>query len=228
MRRVGRGTDTYPRYAHGLGLNARSPRWTARGGTKTDGRAHQSGCQQKLRCMTASIREPTLEPTHHGSVHLIALSREYGAGGSELGLLLGERLGWPVLDRELAHRIAERLHCPCAAVEALDEHAPTLLERIAAAFTVCPSDAPILPDAPSAPDPDTLAKATRAVVLEAARTPPLIVIGHGAACLLQDRRDVLRVRVVAPCVVRVRRVATRKQMSLEQAAADVRRRDLER
>jgi cytidylate kinase len=178
--------------------------------------------------MTASIREPTLEPTHHGSVHLIALSREYGAGGSELGLLLGERLGWPVLARELAHRIAERLHCPCEAVEALDEHAPTLLERIAAAFTVCPSDAPILPDAPSAPDPDTLAKATRAVVLEAARTPPLIIIGHGAACLLQDRRDVLRVRVVAPCVVRVRRVATRKQMSLEQAAADVRRRDLER
>ena len=77
-------------------------------------------------------------------VRLITLSREYGAGGSELGMLLGSELGWPVLDRDLAHRIAERLRCKHTDVEALDEHAPTWLERIAAVFAVVPSEAPIL------------------------------------------------------------------------------------
>jgi hypothetical protein len=31
-------------------------------------------------------------------IRLITVSREYGAGGSELAALLGERLGWRVLD----------------------------------------------------------------------------------------------------------------------------------
>src|SRR5919205_1509748 len=102
-------------------------------------------------------------------VRLITLSREYGAGGSELGMLLGAELGWPVLDRDLAHRIAERLRCKHTDVEALAEKAPSWLERIASAFTVVPSDAPILPEPSNTPDPDVLAGATKAVLLEAVR-----------------------------------------------------------
>ncbi|MDQ3809214.1 MAG: cytidylate kinase-like family protein [Chloroflexota bacterium] len=143
-------------------------------------------------------------------------------------MLLGARLGWPVLDRDLARRIAERLHCAHKDVEALDEHAPTLLERIAKMFTVLPIDAPILPEPSSTPNADALTEAARAVLLEAARMPPLIVIGHGANCLFHSRRDVLRVRVTAPYDVRVRRVAARTGTPLHQAAADVRHRDADR
>jgi cytidylate kinase len=161
-------------------------------------------------------------------IRIITLSREYGAGGSELGLLLGAALGWPVLDRDLAQRLAERLRCKSADVEQHHERAPRFLERIAAAFTVVPSDAPILPELNRAPDPDTLVEATRAVLLEAVRTPPLIVIGHGGNCLLRDRRDVLRVRVTAPYPIRVRRVAKRTGQATPEAGADVRNRDADR
>jgi CMP/dCMP kinase len=161
-------------------------------------------------------------------IRIITLSREYGAGGSELGLLLGTALGWPVLDRDMAQRLAERLRCKSADVERHHERAPRFLERIAAAFTVVPSDAPILPELNRAPDPDTLVEATRAVLLEAVRTPPLIVIGHGANCLLRDRQDVLRLRVTAPYPVRVRRVAKRTGQSVNEAGADVRHRDADR
>jgi cytidylate kinase len=54
------------------------------------------------------------------------------------------------------------------------------------------------------------------------------VIGHGANCLLCDRRDVLRVRVTAPYGVRVRRVARRTGQSVDEAGADVRQRDADR
>ena len=161
-------------------------------------------------------------------VQIVTLSREYGAGGSQLGLLLGSALAWPVLDRDLAERLAKQLRCKSADVEEHHERAPRLLERIAAAFTVVPSDAPILPELSRIPNPDLLFDATRAVLLEAVRTPPLIVIGHGANCLLCDRRDVLRVRVTAPYGVRVRRVARRTGQSVDEAGADVRQRDADR
>ena len=161
-------------------------------------------------------------------IQIVTLSREYGAGGSQLGLLLGSALGWPVLDRDLAERLAEQLRCRSADVEAHHERAPRFLERIAAAFTVVPSDAPVLPELSRLPNPDTLVEATRAILLEAVRTPPLIVIGHGANCLLCDRRDVLRIRVTAPYPVRVRRVARRTGQSVDEAGADVRQRDADR
>jgi cytidylate kinase len=169
-----------------------------------------------------------MDETTRDPIRIITLSREYGAGGSELGSLLSEQLDWPLLDRDLARRIAERLRCRHEDVEALDEHAPTLIERIAVAFSVVPSDAPILPTLPDLPDPDRLVDAIRQVVLEAARTPPLIVVGRGANCLLQDRRDVLRVRATAPYDARVRRVAARTGAPPERAAADVRHRDADR
>lgn len=161
-------------------------------------------------------------------IRLITLSREYGAGGSELGVLLGGALGWPVLDQDLARRIAERLQCSHAEVEKLGERGPRLLERIASAFTVVPSDAPILPELSRTPDPDALAEASRAVLLEAVRTPPLIIIGHGGNCLLAGRPDLVRIRVTAPFDLRVRRVAKRTGSSFPEAAADVRHRDADR
>jgi len=161
-------------------------------------------------------------------IQIVTLSREYGAGGSQLGLLLGSALAWPVLDRDLAERLAKQLRCRSADLEAHHERAPRFLERIAAAFTVVPSDAPVLPELSRSPNPDTLVEATRAVLLEAVRTPPLIVIGHGANCLLCDRRDVLRIRVTAPYPVRVCRVARRTGQSVDEAGADVRQRDADR
>jgi cytidylate kinase len=133
-----------------------------------------------------------------------------------------------VLGAELARRIAERLRCTAADVEAVAEHAPTFLERLAAMFTVVPSDAPILPEPLAGPDPDRLVDATRAVLREAVHSLPLIVIGHGANCLFHGRPDLLRVRVTAPFEVRLRRVAARTGAAPEAAVADVRKRDNDR
>ncbi|MCP5110323.1 MAG: cytidylate kinase-like family protein, partial [bacterium] len=33
--------------------------------------------------------------------HYVAISRTVGSGGSEVAVLLGERLGWPVFDKEI-------------------------------------------------------------------------------------------------------------------------------
>jgi CMP/dCMP kinase len=160
-------------------------------------------------------------------IRLITLSREYGAGGSELGVLLGERLGWPVLDHELVRQLAARLSCDEGDVVAMDEHAPSFLERLAAAATVTAPESRVH-SRPWTTDPDCVAAAAREVLLEAAENPPVIIVGHGGNCLFRGRRDVLRVRVIAPFELRARRVARRKGLSPEQAAAELRRRDGDR
>jgi hypothetical protein len=166
-----------------------------------------------------------MESMNRGPVRLLTVSREYGAGGSELGALLGRELGWRVLDHELVGQLAARCDCAESEVRALSEHAPTLLERLAAAVTA--PEAPTYPP-PWAADPDRLAAAAREALLEASRTPPLIVVGHGSNCLFAGRPDVLRVRVTAPFDVRVQRVAKRTGASPAQAVDDVRRRDTDR
>lgn len=160
-------------------------------------------------------------------IRLITVSREYGAGGSELAALLGERLGWRVLDHELIHQLALRLECEDADIEALSEHPPSFLDRLAASAVVTAPES-AFHTAPWSTDADRLAAVTREVLLEAAEQPPLVVVGHGANCLFRDRADVLRVRVTAPFDVRVRRVLERTGVPPAQAAAAVRHRDADR
>ena len=55
-----------------------------------------------------------------GRTH-VAISREAGTDAGEIARLLGEKLGWEVLDRALLDRIAERLHEPRSMVNPVDE-----------------------------------------------------------------------------------------------------------
>jgi hypothetical protein len=160
-------------------------------------------------------------------VQLITVSREYGAGGSELGVLLGEKLGWPVLDHDLVRQLAARLSCEEGEVVAMDEHAPSFFERLASAATVTAPESRSH-SRPWTADPDCVAAAAREVLLEAARHPPVVVVGHGGNCLFRGRPEVLRIRVVAPFDLRVKRVAGRTGAPPQRAAADVRRRDADR
>ncbi|MFL5460251.1 MAG: AAA family ATPase [Gemmatimonadales bacterium] len=168
------------------------------------------------------MRNARREPTR-----LLTISREYGAGGSEIGVLLGEKLGWLVIDHELVRRLAARLSCDEGDVVAMDEHAPSFLERLAAVATVTAPESRVH-SSPWTTDPDCVAAAAREVLLEAAKNPPAIIVGHGGNCLFRGRPDVLRVRVVAPFDLRVQRVARRTGAPAQRVAADVRRRDADR
>src|SRR4051812_49865671 len=160
-------------------------------------------------------------------IRLITISREYGAGGRELGGLLGSSLGWPVLDHELVRQLAARLSCEEGEVVAMDEHAPSFFERLASVATVTAPESRAH-SRPWSTDPDCVAAAAREVLLEAAQHPPVIIVGHGGNCLFRGRPDVLRVRVVAPFDLRVQRVARRTGAPPQRAAAEVRRRDADR
>lgn len=161
-------------------------------------------------------------------IDVVTIAREYGAGGSELAQALGERLGWPVLDRQLATLVAARLGLDEAAVARMDEHAPTLLARLASAMVVYPPEAPVYVDTSEIPTPDAVADAAREEVLAAAARPPVVIVGHGAQCLLRDRPGTLHLRLVAPVEERAARVRQRLGCDPREAAAQLRRVDDDR
>ena len=160
-------------------------------------------------------------------VDLITISREFGAGGSQLAASLGERLGWRVLDHDIAALVAARLRVPVEDIEAQDEHAPGLLERLGSvALRSNPVFAPSL-EHDGGPEPDDIAEATRQVLIDAARAP-VVIVGHGGQSLFHDRASALHVRLVAPLAQRVRRICTRTSCGDADAVGLARRMDADR
>jgi cytidylate kinase len=160
-------------------------------------------------------------------IDLITVSREFGAGGSDLARMLGERLGWPVLDHELVFRCAKRLNIDTAAVERMHECSPSLLARLSAALLVSPPEAPGI-DTSHLLRIDSIAEAAHDSIREAVEHPPLIVVGHGTQCLFAGRRDALHVRLFAPLEVRITRLRDRYGWNSAVAAAKARQMDEDR
>lgn len=159
---------------------------------------------------------------------LITVSREFGAGGSDLARELGDRLGWPVLDHDIIHRVAERLRMDDETVEHFDEHPPSLLARIANVLIIPQPDLFSFPPTTDVPSHDRIAGATTEVIRRAAEGPPMIIVGHGAQCILAGRPDVLHVRVIAPVGARIRRLAERLNVDPAFAANLLRKADGDR
>jgi cytidylate kinase len=166
--------------------------------------------------------------TEEGEIRLITVSREFGAGGSELAAELGRRLDWPVLDQDIVHRVAERLRLDDKTVERFDEHPPSLLARIATVLVVPQPDLYSFPADGDLPSHDAIAQATRVVIEEMGASPPLIVVGHGAQCIFCNRPEALHVRLVAPVASRLRRIMNRMQVDAAFAGTLIHRADRDR
>lgn len=157
---------------------------------------------------------------------LVTIARQFGAGGSDLAQALGKSLGWPVLDREIIHAAAERLHADEACAANLDEYVASALQKLAKGFALAIPEYAVEPAYDI--DPDDLARATHQVILAAARTVPLIVVGHGVQCLFASRPSALQVRVVAPVPKRAACIAERLKIDPGAATTEVHHRDAQR
>ena len=149
---------------------------------------------------------------------VVTISASFGAGGSIVGPQVAQRLGLPFLDRAIPAAAARRLQIPEAVASALDERAPSVLERLAGALAH--ASAPIGPDPVDMvgeDDPDEFRHATEAVLRQVADTTGAVVLGRCAMVVLGGRPDVLTVRLDGPAERRVAAVVAREKT--DEAAA---------
>jgi len=119
---------------------------------------------------------------------IITISHEMGAGGSEIGMALAQRLGYRYVDQELISEASRRYGLAEEKLSHLDEAKPSLFERF---------------------DAETRRYITvlQTVLYEFAADDNVVLMGRGGQWLLRGVPHVLRIRVMAPFNLRVKRVA---------------------
>ena len=149
---------------------------------------------------------------------LITVSRQYGAGGSEVAARVAHTLGWRVVDNELVERVAARAGLAPEDVAQREERVSTFIERLARTLVAATPELVVPPEAEgTAPEPD-LVRITERVVEEVAAEGRVVLVGRAAPAVLARERDAIHVKVVAPRDWRIRVIAQRLSMPLEEAA----------
>lgn len=168
------------------------------------GRATTAGGSKGVR----AVRGPRM-------MRFVTISRQMGAGGTEIARRLAERTSWALFDHEILESMAGDDRVRQRIYERLDEHDADWLGAMVENLVQgrMPAD-------------DYFPRLTR-TILGIARGGSAIFLGR-AADLILPREDGLRVRVVAPLEQRVERVAGRTHLDVAEARAEVERVDRQR
>ena len=155
---------------------------------------------------------------------VITIAREFGAGGEKVGHMLAERLNLEYLDGKIVDEVARRLKVPTDVVETYDEKTGGLLDRLLRQLATVDFSTPqdvaawTPPHGDMAWDPrKSVLEMTQEIIRRQAATGNAIIVGRGAAYILLDQPEVLRVFLRAPFEYRVTAIADFRK--IDDAAA---------
>lgn len=152
---------------------------------------------------------------------VITITRQYGAGGSEVGRRVAALLGWTVIDNEFVSAVAAQAGLPAEAVAASEERVPSLMARLARALAVSSPEVFVPVEAAGEPpDEARLVAVTEHVVREAAAHGRVVIVGRGGQAILArtPQSEALHVYVTAPREARIATVMQRLGLSAQEAA----------
>lgn len=135
---------------------------------------------------------------------IVVIARAKGSGGGLIGKRLAKRLGCRYLDREILVEAARRMSKEPKALEAFDERRMSFWERTMA-LTVGSPEAPYVPP-PIYLDDGDLFITESAIMREAARRGPVVIVGRAGFAVLRGEPGLLSVFLHAPLEKRVKRV----------------------
>lgn len=144
---------------------------------------------------------------------VITISRQYGAGGSDVARRVAAALGWSVVDNELVEQVAQRAGIPMAEVAERDERAPGFVERLTRTLAAATPELFPPPEGTVADlDEATLVRITESVVGEMAGRGRVVLVGRAAPAVLGQQEDALHVKLVAPRPFRIHAASQRLGM----------------
>lgn len=160
----------------------------------------------------------------------ITVSRQYGAGGSEVARRVADALGWTVIDNEFVSAVAAEAGMPAEDVAARQERVPSLIVRLGQALATASPEVFVPAAAGGEVQEEKLLAVTERVIHEAAGHGRVVLVGRGAQALLAGaaEHEGLHVYVTAPRAARIAVVAERMQLSEADAARAVDSTDADR
>jgi len=139
-------------------------------------------------------------------IRIVAIEREYGAGGSAIALKLAERLDWKVWNQALTAEIARMARCDQNSVARLEERVDPLFYRLMKVFMRGSYERSLPVNGLEHLDADSMVVFMQRVIEGAAAAGNCVIVGRGAPYLLRGRPDTFHVFVYAPLEEKIRRV----------------------
>ena len=149
---------------------------------------------------------------------IITISRQYGAGGSEVARRVATALDWALVDNDVVDKVAERAGMSAEEVAQHDERAPGFIERLARALATSAPDVVTTQETPMPGRTEQwLVQLTESVVAEIAEQERVVLVGRAAPAVLGRRSGTLHVKLVAPRPWRISVAARRNGVDLKAA-----------
>jgi CMP/dCMP kinase len=152
---------------------------------------------------------------------IVTISRQMGSGGAVVGQGVARRLGLRYADRDILAAAARALEAEASELEPLEERVAHMFARGSVDTLYAPLTFPAVGES-------ELFATERDIVESIAARGNAIIVGRGAAHVLNGRADLVRVFLHAPLAVRVARACEAGGLRDEHEAADVVRRSDER
>ena len=131
-----------------------------------------------------------------GTPPLVTISASYGAGGSQIGPAVAERLGVEFLDRAIPTSVADRLRVPLDYALAHDESLGDAIGRLVSTFALLPELAGAMVQAGYLAGED-YRRETERLIKEHADSGA-VILGRAGAVILRDHPGALHVRLDGP------------------------------
>ena len=155
---------------------------------------------------------------------VICISHATGAGGTDLGRLVAEKLGFRLVDEEIVTRAAENQNVSVdemADVERRKSLLSRILREVALGAAAGPAELFVTAYAEPQPGKNSLRALIRQSINETADEGNVVIVSHAASYALPDRTNVLRVLVTASPETRVRRLADANGTDEKQATRSI-------
>lgn len=134
---------------------------------------------------------------------IVAISRQFGSGGAWVGRAVAQQLGFQYADREILAAAARELNVQAADLEPMEERTASIWERIGTLFALGAPDTPFIPPTLPSVTESRLFEVEQEVIKSVAAHGNAVLVGRGAAHILQESSDVLRVFLHAPLQNRI-------------------------
>ena len=134
---------------------------------------------------------------------IVAISRQFGSGGARIGRAVAQRLAFRYADREILAEAARALKMEANDLEPLEERTASVWERIGELFALGAPDTPFIPPTLPGVSESQLFDVEQEVIKNIADKGKAVIVGRGAAHILGDSKEVLRVFLHAPLQARV-------------------------
>lgn len=164
---------------------------------------------------------------------VVTIARQHGSGGDEVATLVAERLGVPLLDREIISRAAQTAGVSEQALQGAERHS-SLLSRMLESlgkFGTAGAEGAAIEGLSSTALLTTSADfrgLLQQVLQDTAAAGPAVILGHAGQIALRNTAGTVHVFIHAPLEYRAARLARDEGIPTQQARAAIEESDRER